>query len=470
MAKKTQTYHHANRVPRPWVEELYPKDQSPPPKGLLETSAADMEVTDIPVDRYFDYSFHRLEVEHVWKKTWQMACRVEDIPDQGDYMVYEIVDDSVIVVRKPNGKIAAYTNSCLHRCTSLVEGSGQQNEFRCPYHGWTYNLDGVLTYVPGSWDFAHLDLKSTKLPQVHVDTWGGFVFINLDQDCGSLNEYLGILPEHLDPFRIENRYKALHVSQVVPCNWKVAQEAFIEGYHVAETHFEKDSTGNVALSAVSATNYDTSIQNDYWQPHVSRMTMLSGIPSGYIADQINDEQGIMKAYFARRPGDAVQLAPGQTARAAIAENNREVWGKEHNVDFSVYSDAEMVDQIEYTVFPNFTVWPTIVAPLVYRFRPDGDSPNSSLFEVWLLHPIADDGSHPEPAAEQRLNPEELWASVPKLGAYGPIIDQDIPNMRRVQKGIKASAKKTASLGSYQESRVRAIHETLDRYITEGSNL
>ena len=178
----------------------------------------------------------------------------------------------------------------------------------------------------------------------------------------------------------------------------------------------------------------------------------------------------MKAYFARRPGDAVQLAPGQTARAAIAENNREVWGKEHNVDFSVYSDAEMVDQIEYTVFPNFTVWPTIVAPLVYRFRPDGDSPNSSLFEVWLLHPIADDGSHPEPAAEQRLNPEELWASVPKLGAYGPIIDQDIPNMRRVQKGIKASAKKTASLGSYQESRVRAIHETLDRYITEGSNL
>ena len=464
MGTKTETYHHANQVPKPWVEELYPKDPNPPPEGLLKTSAADLDTADLSAERYYDYAFHRLEVEHVWKKTWQMACRVEEIPEVGDYVVYDIVDDSVIVVRRPSGDIAAYTNSCLHRGTTLAEGCGNLKDFRCPYHGWTYDLNGALTKVPGSWDFSHLDLENTRLPNVKIDVWAGFVFINLDKDSSSLSDYLGVLPEHLNDFHIENRYKALHVSQVVPCNWKVAQEAFIEGYHVAETHFEKDRDGNIAPVGAAVVNYDTSIQNDYWQPHISRMTMLSGIPSGYIADQINGEQGIIDAYFFGRPDDSIQLEEGQTARSAIADHNREVWKSNHNVDFSGYSDAEMIDQIEYTVFPNFTVWPTIVAPLVYRFRPHGDDPASSLFEVWMLFPAADDGTQPEAALEYRLETNEAWASVKELGAYGPVIDQDIPNLPRIQKGLMASRKKTVSLGNYQESRIRALHETLDRYI------
>jgi len=464
MATKPDTHNHANRVPKPWVEDLYPQDTNPPPQGLLRTSSADLDTADLSAERYYAYDFHRLEVEHVWKKTWQMACRVEEIPEAGDYVVYDIVDDSVIVVRQADGDIVAYTNSCLHRGTTLAEGVGNKKNFRCPYHGWTFGLDGALTYVPGAWDFAHMDLENTQLPKVQIDFWAGFVFVNLDKDCTSLTEYLGVLPDHLDDFHIENRYKAIHVSQVVPCNWKIAQEAFIEGYHVAETHFDKDADGNIAPVGAAASNYDTSIQNDYWQPHISRMTMLSGIPSGYIADQIDGEQGVVDAYFARKPGDRIQLKEGQTARSAIADHNRAVWGANHNVDFSAYSDAEMVDQIEYTVFPNFTVWPTIVAPLVYRFRPDGDDPTRSLFEVWMLFPIADDGTYPEPAEEHRLGPDDAWASVPELGSYGPVIDQDIPNMPRIQKGVRASTKRAVSLGSYQESRIRALHETLDRYI------
>ena len=464
MAIKTETYHHANQVPKPWVEDLYPNDPNPPPEGLLETSAADLDTADLDTERYYQYDFHRLEVEHVWKKTWQMACRAEEIPDAGDYLVYDIVDDSVVVVRGPNGDIAAYTNSCLHRGTTLVEGSGNIKDFRCPYHGWTYDLNGALKYVPGSWDFAHLDLENTKLLRVKIDFWGGFVFVNLDEHCDSLANYLGVLPKHLNDFHIENRYKALHVSQVVPCNWKVAQEAFIEGYHVAETHFEKDADGNIAPVGAAVANYDTSIQNDYWSPHISRMTMLSGIPSRYIADQIDGEQGIIDAYFAASPENAIQLAEGQTARSAIADHNRDVWKSTHNVDFSEYSDAEMIDQIEYTVFPNFTVWPTVVAPLVYRFRPYGDDPSRSLFEVWMLYPVAADGTQPEAALEYRLEPGEAWASVKELGAYGPVIDQDMPNLPRIQKGLMASVKKTISLGNYQESRIRALHETLDLYI------
>ncbi len=455
----------ADLVPKPWVQDVYPTDEIPPPPGLLNRSDADMSSADIPVDRYFSYEWHRKEVEHVWKKTWQVACRLEDIPNPGDYMVYDIVDDSVIVVRSEAGEIIALTNSCLHRGTTLVDEDGyQKDRFRCPYHGWQYDLAGKLQFVPGGWDFSHLPLEELQLPRVNLDCWAGFVFINLDPQCAPLKDYLGVLPDHLDDFNIDDRYKAVHVSQVVPCNWKAAQEAFIEGYHVAETHYEKDANGSIAPKGAAASNLDTSIQYDYWPPHVTRLIMLGGLPSGYIADEFNDEQAIADAYFGRRPGSSVKLEPGQSARNAIVRHNRKIWSAMHNKDLSQVSDAEMIDQIQYTLFPNFTVWPTIVAPLCYRFRPNGDDPESAIYEIWMLFPKSDDGTHPEAMRDHRLGPDEPWSSVQELGAYGPVIDQDTPNFPRIQKGMKASRKKAISLANYQESRIRAFHQTLERYL------
>lgn len=458
------TTRFADRVPKPWVQELYPNDDNPAPAGLLNSSAADLSTDDISAERYFSYEWHRQEVEHVWRKTWQLACRVEDVPNVGDYVVYDIVDDSVLVVRTEAGDLAAYTNSCMHRATALAEDSGCATSFRCPFHGWTYDLDGKLIFVPGDWDFSHLDLENIQLPTVQVDVWAGFVFVNLDPDCGPLEDYLGVLPDHLDDFKIDKRYKAVHVSKVIPCNWKVAQEAFIEGYHVAETHYDKDADGNLAATGAATSNYDTSIQYDYWGPHVTRMNMLGGIPSGYVADQLPDEQSIVDAYFARRNGESPTLADGQTARALIGDHNRKVWGERHNVDLSQFSDAEMIDQIQYTVFPNFTVWPTVVAPLIYRFRPDGDDPQSSIFEIWMLYPIADDGTHPEPMPEFRLADDQAWSEVSELGNYGPVIDQDTPNFPRIQKGLRASSRGAVSLANYQENRIRVFHQTLERYL------
>ena len=459
------TTKFAALVPRPWVQELYPGDAQSAPKGLLNESAPDLATDDLSAERYFSYEWHRLEVDRVWKRTWQVACRIEDLPNVGDYVVYDIVDDSVIVARTDGDTVQAFTNSCLHRATALLEGAGCVENFRCPFHGWTYDLAGKLTFVPGAWDFSHLDLDAIQLPQVTIDFWAGFVFVNLDPECEPLADYLGVLPDHLDDFGIEDRYKAVHISKVIPCNWKVGQEAFIEGYHVAETHYDKNADGTLAATGAAATNYDTSIQYDHWDPHVTRMNMLGGIPSGYIADQLADEQSIVDAYFARKPGDATTLNPGQTARSVIADHNRQVWGTRHSVDLTETSDAEMIDQIQYTLFPNFTVWPTIVAPLCYRFRPDGDDPQRSIFEIWMLYPIADDGSHPAPMEELRLGDDQAWSTVRELGSYGPVIDQDTPNFPRIQKGLRASAKGAISLANYQESRIRAFHQTLDRYLS-----
>ncbi|MGI9326343.1 MAG: aromatic ring-hydroxylating oxygenase subunit alpha [Pseudomonadales bacterium] len=459
-----KTTSFADLVPKPWVQEVYLDDTIAPPPGLRNTSAEDMSSADIPVERYLSYEWHRQEVEHVWKKTWQVACRVEEIPDPGDHVVYDIVDDSVIVVRTKAGEIIALTNSCLHRGTTLADDYGHKDCFRCPYHGWQYDLEGKLEFVPGDWDFSHLPLKDLTLPKVQIGFWAGFVFINLDPNCKPLADYLGVLPDHLDDFNIDDRYKAVHVSQVVPCNWKAAQEAFIEGYHVAQTHYDKDASGHIAAKGAAATNLDTSIQYDYWSPHVTRLIMVGGLPSGYVAKDLPDEQAIADAYFGRRPGNAVKLQPGQTAREAIVQHNRNIWSDMHNRDLSTVSDAEMIDQIQYTLFPNFTVWPTIVAPLIYRFRPNGDDPESAIYEIWMLFPKSDDGTHPEPMQDKRLGPNEPWASVKELGSYGPVIDQDTPNFPRIQKGMKASQKKAISLANYQESRIRAFHETLEQYL------
>jgi hypothetical protein len=124
----------------------------------------------------------------------------------------------------------------------------------------------------------------------------------------------------------------------------------------------------------------------------------------------------------------------------------------------------MIDQIQYTVFPNFTVWPTVVAPLIYRFRPDGDDPQRSIFEIWMLYPIADDGTHPDPMPELRLADDQAWSEVRELGNYGPVIDQDTPNFPRIQKGLRASSRGAVSLANYQENRIRVFHQTLERYL------
>ena len=201
-------------------------------------------------------------------------------------------------------------------------------------------------------------------------------------------------------------------------------------------------------------------------PHITRLIIVGGLPSGYVADKLIDEQAVADAYFGRRPGNRVELEEGQTARSAIVEHNRKVWSEMHQVDLSNKSDAEMIDQIQYTLFPNFTIWPTIVAPLIYRFRPAGDDPDQSIFEIWMLYPKRDDGTHAQPMQERRLAADEPWASIKELGAYGPVIDQDTPNFPRIQKGMKASRKKAVSLANYQESRIRAFHETLERYLNQ----
>ena len=164
--------------PGPSVQQVLAGDINPAPAIMrAESPASGLGEADVSIDRYFSKAWHDQEVEKVWRKTWQLACRVEEIPKAGDHVVYEIVHDSLIVVRTAEGTIRAYVNSCLHRGTQLRAEGGCVKQFRCPFHGFTWDLQGKLIDVPGAWDFPNLDRATFNLPEARVGVWGCFVFI-----------------------------------------------------------------------------------------------------------------------------------------------------------------------------------------------------------------------------------------------------------------------------------------------------
>lgn len=441
--------------PHPSVQEVFATDARPAPDVLrFESPPSGMGTRDIPVERYFSREWHDREVEKIWKKVWQMACRAEDIPNVGDHIVYEIANESVIVARTASG-IKAFINACLHRGVLLRKAGGCVKAFRCPFHGFTWSLDGELTHVPSAWDFEHVDPVEWKLPTVHVGEWGGFVFINFAENPEPLESYLEILPEHFKDFGMEDRWKAVHIAKILPCNWKLAMEAFIESFHIPVAH--PQTTGYVA--------WDTS-QYDIFPGvrHVNRMITLEAVPSTE-AGPLPQAETIrqMQRDISFHAGPA-EIGPSETIREVFAARTRRKLSRSTGRDMRDTSDAEMLDVIQYMLFPNLVPWGGQGAPICYRFRPYENDPERSVMEIMLLFAKADDGSHPPPPPITWLGIDDSWESVEGLGSAGMVADQDTENLRRIQKGLKATRKPGITLAQYQESRIRHLHQTLDMYM------
>ncbi len=443
-----------DRPTRPGVpgslQELYDLDTRPVPDALRADSHPDFGLTGVPRDRYLSPEFHRLEIEHVWSRTWQMACREEHLPDAGSHVVYDVGDLSLIVIRGHDGAIRAFHNSCLHRGTQLRMEDGQVDQLRCPFHGFTWELDGTMCELPCAWDFPHVDPDANRLPQAQVDTWCGFVFVIPDLEAPSLREYLGALPDHFERFPLEDRWMSAHVAKVLACNWKVGVEAFIEAWHTFAVHPQLITT-----SADTITQYDVFSRDDHW----SRMITPVGVPSEHVTRDVGDDEILRSMLFA---GKDLSVPPGGTVRGVLADEMRAQLAVRTGRDFTDLSDTEALDGIEYFLFPNFFPWGGYLTPLVYLFRPWDDDPGRCLMEVMLLDPLPV-GPRPAPAALRFLREDEPFAAAPELGFLGPILDQDTATMPRVQRGMRASQRARTTLSRYQEVRIRHFHALLSRY-------
>ena len=440
--------------PARFVQGLIDAERGPVPEALRAASTVEHDDTDIPRTRYTSQRYHDLEMERMWARVWQMACREEQIPEVGDHVIYDIGDASLIVVRTGADDVRAFHNSCLHRGTQLRTGSGRVDRFRCPFHGLTWNLDGSLLEIPCAWDFPHIDQAAFCLPEARTGTWGGFVFVNLDTDAAPLDEYLELLPSHFRDWPLEDRYATAHVVRVLPCNWKVALEAFMESYHTVAVHPQLLRT-----TADTMTEYDVYPDS----AHVSRMITPVGMASEHVDRAVSDDE-ILGAMFMTKGADT-SLPEGASARDVLAERSRELLASRAGRDFAI-TDVEAVDAIEYFVFPNFMPWPSFTTPLVYRFRPQGNDPESSVMDVMLLEPVPSGVPRPPAVRTHVLGPDETWADAAELGYLGRILNQDNATLGRVQRGLRASRKPGVTLAHYQESRIRHFHDTLVSYVGE----
>ena len=455
--------YRPDRHPSESYDDILNRDTRVVPDFLRQGPTPDIGLDAVPVSRYFDPVFFQKEVDHVWSKIWQMACREEDIPNAGDYHIYEIVGKSFIVTRTATGEIRAYYNACLHRGRKLVTLNGCKDEFRCPYHGMTWNTDGSFKENPIGWDFPQWEGRDMGLPQAKVDTWGGFVFINMDLNAPALMDQIAPMAEHFKGYDYANRYKSMHVSKVVRCNWKALSEAFMESHHSVTTHPQ-------ILPFLADANSQYDLLNDY----VSRQFSASGVPSPFVADENYSPTEIIQAMSgtsgARRGfGDeAEKLVPdGMSARAFAAEQARMMLGAEDGWDYSQCSDAEMGDPMLYNVWPNMSFWGGYAPNLVYRWRPNGRDPDSGIMDVIMLKRVPREGPRPKPAPVRELGVDDPWSDAVEMGGLAGIFEQDMGNLPYVQEGLHSSGNGEVHFGRYSETRIRQLHVMIDRYIAAG---
>jgi phenylpropionate dioxygenase-like ring-hydroxylating dioxygenase large terminal subunit len=442
---------HGARV----VQALLDAETRPVPAVLRAVGDARPATSGVPRARYTSRAVHEQEVDAVWGRVWQMACREEQIAAPGDSLVYDAPGVSLVVVRTTPDEIRAFHNSCLHRGTRLRTQPGPVTELRCPFHGFTWNLDGSFAGMPCPWDFPHVDGENFCLPEARVASWGGFVFVCTDPGTEPLTEYLEILPEHFAAWDLADRYLSAHVVRIVPCNWKVALEAFIESYHTVAVHPQ-----------LLRTSGDTQTQYDVYDGvrHVSRMITPVGIASEHVADPVA-AQDIVDAMFLTKDDPDAVVPDGASARPVLAERTRRLLAERTGRDFSAVTDCEALDGIEYFVFPNFVPWAGYTTPLAYRFRPNGDDHTTTIMDVMLLEPVPAGGPRPAPSPTRHLADGERWADAPELGYLGRILDQDTATLGRVQRGLHVPGP-DITLAGYQESRIRHFHGTLASYLGE----
>jgi nitrite reductase/ring-hydroxylating ferredoxin subunit len=439
-------------------QDIVRQDEKPAP-DILDSAARDFGTAPIAASRYTSAAFFQREVDKVFLKTWQFACLDVEIPSSGDTHIFELVGRQVLIVRQRDGGVKAFKNVCLHRGRKLVSAAGCKNEFRCPYHGFTWNTDGTFCDNPFAWDFPQIAPKAFNLQEVRVASWAGFIFVNFDESAAPLLEMLEPMPAHFERWRIEESYKSAHVAKVMPANWKVCVEAFIETHHVIATHPQYDAF----------TGHDFS-QLDILTDHVTRFLSPNVVAPNTSLGAIDDQRlfEIMMSANTRSVetmADKPTLPPGVTTRTFTARMSRQGLEKRTGYDLTDISDAEILDGIAYDFFPNFHLWGGIKDKICYRFRPWNGDHEQTLLEVMLFAISPKDAPKPPPAKVRLLNAGEPWSGATELGALAGVYDQDESNMGPVQEGLRTLGEGSIHFSKYLEARCRSLHHMIDVYMS-----
>lgn len=414
-------------------------------------------------DRYYTREFMEREWEHLWTKVWLIAGMVNQLPNPGDYFTYEIGRESIICSRAADGRIRAFYNVCQHRGNRLVSaevGALNGGDFQCAYHGWRFGADGRLNWVYCEEDFPQgSPCGKRNLAEIPCDTWGGFVWINMDESCSSLEEYLKPIAGQLDCYRMERMKRTHWVTLEGDFNWKCVQDNFNESYHLPYVHPQTLPVMN---------EHYTGCQFDMYGSGHARMLMPGGGPGPQYtgkADRVFEGLQMELDFWELDPEPYRNDLPG--LRTALQRRKREL-GTQKGYDFSYYSDEQLTDHYHYTVFPNVSFSMKPDGCIFLMGRPHPTDPEKCLFDMWYLTLF------PEGATQYFAQSVRDWVSIDhqvehqrgKVGevSCGPGIDQDVTIWHTQQAGLRSRGYRGEYL-PWQERRIRFFHDNIDRYLS-----
>jgi phenylpropionate dioxygenase-like ring-hydroxylating dioxygenase large terminal subunit len=449
---------------------------------LANVSVEDLaEPLTFPVEAYVSAEYARAEGDRLWSKVWQHAGRVEEIPNVGDYLTYDIGADSIVVVRSAPDTLKAFHNVCSHRGRRLVDAppgahcaQGHKQGFVCGFHGWRYDLDGkcVFKLDESDWKGA-LTPERTRLNEVKVDTWGGWIFINMDPDCVPLREYLEPAASKLDPFQFEKMRYKWRQFVIFDANWKTSIEAFMEPYHVEGTHTQLLKYGQYYSYSKAHKLHGVS-GFDERDPNLKMKQSSTITRAGKGADARISTYELQKEIYttvnnasttetlvnaAKRLVDELpEGTPPQEVVKHWLESARADDAKRGVIWPTITPEQMSEAGLAWSVFPNMSILQGVTFALCYRARPYGGDPNKCIFESFAIERF--------PEGQQ---PRTEWVyAEPTAEKWGKVLAQDFSNMAAVQRGVNSRGYRGGLPNPHQERKVTNFHRNLADYMGTGA--
>ncbi|MFT4768758.1 MAG: phenylpropionate dioxygenase-like ring-hydroxylating dioxygenase large terminal subunit [Glaciecola sp.] len=410
-------------------------------------------------DGYFTKNYQDLEWERLWTKSWLIAGVTADIPELGDYFLFDIGSESLIITHNEEG-IRAFYNVCSHRGARLVtEERGNKKVFVCPFHSWSFHNSGELRRITDEETFQpEVIAHRPGLTPLRCEVHAGIVFICMDDNAPPLQEILGLPEGYLEAYNIEQMTVVRHVRSEWGSNWKVGVEAFYESYHLHAVHPETRGVMG-----------DLNVQYDLYPQGASRMIVPLGQPSPRAHDQETVNEGLQM--MLQEAGVDPEDFTGSAAdvRRAIQEGKRQR-AERLGLDYSHFSDSQLSDSWATGVFPNVQMGCHPEAIFLMRFLPHKSDPERFYYDTMTLMMPVDDPDYRSPAwmglaegtdVSGNTRPAMEYYSLGEDAQLGMVLSQDAEFLPIVQRGMRSRGFK-GQLWGEQEQRLRHFHVELER--------
>ena len=441
----------------------WPMNLNAPADSLEAKQPAVDNGLDVPSpERYYSAEYMKQEWQHLWPRVWLLAGVTPDVPEPGDYTVFEIGHEEFVVVRQEDGSLKAFYNVCPHRANRIcLNERGSVERFTCAFHGWKFGCDGDLQSITDEMSYApELIAHRPGLTEVRCDAIGGLIFINIDGKAPPLREWIGLPPGYIENYEIDKMHVVRHVRSEWLANWKAGVDAFYETYHLPHIHPQTQGV------------MEDFSQYDLYPNGFSRMIVPIGVKSHRIADQETVDP--YQQYMLKEAGidPATFKGSARDVRVAIQQAKRERGKRFGLTNYDKLTDGQLTDSWATGYFPNVQIGMHPEGVFIMRFLPHPTDPERFFYDnITMFRYVADPGytvpgwmglpEGTDVTGNTRPNVEHVPAGVkPNLGE---VLDQDVELVAAVQRGSKSAAFR-GPLWSDQEQRLRHFHRELDRYI------